>query len=44
MAVVDSADKPKPTGQTGEIVVHNPTVFEVYWNNEADTASTFRNG
>lgn len=44
IAVVDSADKPKATGQTGEIVVRGPTVFMGYWNNEADTAFTFRNG
>lgn len=44
IAVVDSADKPKPTGQTGEIVVRGPTVFKGYWNNAADTAHTFRSG
>lgn len=44
VAVVDSADKMQPTGETGEIVVRGPTVFQGYWNNEADTAVIFRNG
>jgi long-chain acyl-CoA synthetase len=44
IAVVDSADQPRPTGQTGEIVVRGPAVFKGYWNNDADTAHTFRNG
>jgi acyl-CoA synthetase (AMP-forming)/AMP-acid ligase II len=44
IAVVDSADRQQPTGQTGEIVVRGPTVFKAYWNNQADTAFTFRNG
>jgi len=44
IAVVDSADKPRPTGQTGEIVVRGPTVFKGYWNNDAETVRTFRNG
>lgn len=44
ITVVDSADKPTPTGQTGEIVVRGPTVFKGYWNNDAETVRTFRNG
>jgi len=44
IAVVDSADRPRPAEQTGEIVVRGPTVFKGYWNNEADTAFTVRNG
>lgn len=44
VAVVDDADRPVPTGSTGEIVVRGPGVFKGYWNCEADTAFTFRNG
>jgi long-chain acyl-CoA synthetase len=44
VAVVDVDDRPKATGQAGEIVVRGPTVFKGYWNLEADTAVTFRNG
>ncbi len=44
IAVVDDDARPKATGQVGEIVVRGPTVFKGYWNLEADTAVTFRNG
>jgi len=44
IAVVDGDDRPKPVGETGEIVVRGPTVFKGYWNREADNAVTFRNG
>jgi len=44
VAVVDGDDHPKAIGQVGEIVVRGPTVFKGYWNLEADTAFTFRNG
>ncbi|HEY7842494.1 MAG TPA: AMP-binding protein, partial [Bradyrhizobium sp.] len=44
IAVVDGDDRRKAIGQTGEIVVRGPTVFKGYWNLEADTAVTFRNG
>ncbi|MEA3134088.1 MAG: hypothetical protein QOG17_1934 [Gammaproteobacteria bacterium] len=44
IAVVDGDDRPKPAGETGEIVVRGPTVFKGYWNRESDTAVTFRNG
>jgi len=44
VAVVDGSDRPKAAGEVGEIVVRGPTVFKGYWNLEADTAFTFRNG
>ena len=44
IAVVDGDDRPKPTSETGEVVVRGPTVFKGYWNLEAHTAYTFRNG
>lgn len=44
VAVVDELDHPLPPGEIGEIVVRGPSVFKGYWNCEADTAFTFRNG
>ena len=44
VAVVDEGDRPVPAGETGEIVVRGPVVFEGYWNCPDDTAATFRNG
>jgi long-chain acyl-CoA synthetase len=44
MAVVDGDDRPKPVGETGEIVVRGPTVFKGFWNRDADNTVTFRNG
>jgi long-chain acyl-CoA synthetase len=44
VAVVDESDCPLPTGETGEIVVRGPTVFDGYWNCPDDTAATFRYG
>jgi acyl-CoA synthetase (AMP-forming)/AMP-acid ligase II len=44
MVVVDGDDRPKPVGETGEIVVRGPTVFKGYWNRNADNIITFRNG
>lgn len=44
VAVVDDLDRPVPVGETGEIVVRGPGVFEGYWNCPKDTEETFRNG
>lgn len=44
VAVVDADDQPLPAGEVGEIVLRGPTVFKGYWNNEAATQHTFRNG
>ena len=44
IAVVDGDDRPRPSGETGEIVVRGPTLFRGYWNLPAETAVTFRNG
>ncbi len=42
--IVDDNDAPLPIGQTGEITMQGPMIFNGYWNLEADTAHTFRNG
>lgn len=44
VAVVDDLDRPVPVGETGEIVVRGPGVFEGYWNCLEDTKASFRNG
>jgi acyl-CoA synthetase (AMP-forming)/AMP-acid ligase II len=43
VAVFDDLDQPLASGQTGEIVVRGPMVFQGYWNCDADNALTFRN-
>jgi acyl-CoA synthetase (AMP-forming)/AMP-acid ligase II len=43
VAIVDDADQPVPASEVGEIAVRGPTVFQGYWNCDADNALTFRN-
>lgn len=42
--LVDDAEREVPTGETGEITVRGPLVFQGFWKKEADTERTFRNG
>lgn len=44
VAIFDDLDRQVPMGVQGEICVRSPSVFLGYWNLEADTAYTFRNG
>ncbi len=44
LRLVDDDDQPVPDGQTGEIVLRGPMVFQGYWNLPDDNAYTFRNG
>ncbi|MFA7506267.1 MAG: AMP-binding protein [Burkholderiaceae bacterium] len=44
VAIVDDTDQPVASGQSGEIVVRGPMVFEGYWRRDADNADTFRGG
>lgn len=44
VCIVDDLDRRLPVGQTGEIVVRGPLVFNGYWNCPADNEFTFRNG
>jgi acyl-CoA synthetase (AMP-forming)/AMP-acid ligase II len=44
VAIFDDLDREVPVGGQGEICVRSPSVFLGYWNLEADTAYTFRNG
>ncbi|WP_457553203.1 AMP-binding protein [Desulfobacula sp.] len=42
--IADDADTLLPLGETGEILVRGPLVFQGYWNDDALTAHTFRGG
>ena len=42
--VVDDYGNPVPAGETGEIAVKGPMVFQGYWNLPEENKYTFRNG
>lgn len=44
VSVVDDLDRHLSPGETGEIVVRGPMVFQGYWNRAADNDVTFRSG
>ncbi len=44
IALFDDYDREVPAGQTGEIALKGPMVFQGYWNLPEDNAYTFRDG
>ncbi len=44
IAIVDDLDTPLPCGETGEITVKGPLVFQGYWNAPSLNEFTFREG
>jgi len=42
--IVDTAGNPVTTPNSGEIVARGPNVMAGYWNNQVETAASFRNG
>ncbi len=44
LKIVDSENKPVPTGQTGEICIKGPTVFKEYFNKPEATADAIIDG
>ena len=44
LKTIDDEGREVPSGETGEIVVQGPTVFQGYWNNPQATAAVLRDG
>jgi acyl-CoA synthetase (AMP-forming)/AMP-acid ligase II len=42
--IVDDLSNPLPTGEVGEVLIRGEQVMQRYWNNDAATAETLRDG